>query len=64
MIKFLFCLFGLVGVSTLPYYRDAIPNGYAVFNPCGSSFWEAVGHYDPDHHTTEKNPFALVDEFS
>ena len=43
-----------------PYYRDWIPNGYAVFNPCGASFWEAVGHYNPTHHTIVKNPFGVV----
>ncbi|XP_052695550.1 temptin-like [Crassostrea angulata] len=58
MIKLVICLFGLLAVSSHPYYRDAIPNGYAVFNPCGTSYWEAVGHYDPNHHTIDKNPFA------
>lgn len=43
-----------------PYYRDYIPNGYAVFNPCGASYWQAVGHYDPNHHTVMKNPFGVV----
>lgn len=43
-----------------PYYRDYIPNGYAVFNPCGASYWEAVGHFDPNHHTVLKNPFGIV----
>ncbi|XP_034322252.2 temptin [Magallana gigas] len=43
-----------------PYYRDYIPNGYAVFNPCGASYWQAVGHYDPNHHTVMKNPFGVA----
>lgn len=64
MIKLVLYLLGLIVVSARPSYRDAIPNGYAVFNPCGTSYWEAVGHYNPDHHTIEKNPFALVEEFS
>lgn len=63
MIKLFICLFGLIVVSSHPYYRDAIPNGYAVFNPCGASYWEAVGHYDPNHHTIDKNPFAQVEDF-
>ena len=50
----------LVSVRGHPYYRDYIPNGYAVFNPCGANFWEAVGHYDPLHHTVLKNPFGMV----
>ncbi|XP_052806755.1 temptin-like [Mya arenaria] len=43
-----------------PYYRDLIPNGYGVPNPCdgGATVWEAVGHYNPLHHTVDKNPFA------
>nr|XP_022291081.1 temptin-like [Crassostrea virginica] len=59
MLAFYICLIGLVCVTGHPSFRDKIPNGYAVFNPCGSSFWQAVGHYDPDHHTMEKNPFGL-----
>ncbi|XP_078330994.1 temptin-like [Crassostrea virginica] len=60
MIKLFVCLLGLVFVSSHPYYRDRIPNGYAVSNPCGAGFWEAVGHYDPNHHTIDKNPFGLA----
>ena len=60
MLAFYICLIGLVCVTGHPSFRDKIPNGYAVFNPCGSTFWQAVGHYDPDHHTMEKNPFGLV----
>ena len=63
MIKLFVCLLGLVFVSSHPYYRDRIPNGYAVSNPCGAGFWEAVGHYDPNHHTIDKNPFGLVYTF-
>ncbi|XP_062590083.1 temptin-like [Saccostrea cucullata] len=59
MILFYLSLIGLSSVGALPYYRDRIPNGYKVFNPCGSSYWEAVGHYSPFTHTAEKNPFAL-----
>lgn len=58
MIKLVLYLFGLIVVSAHPYYMDAIPKGYAVFNPWGSSYWEALGHYVPDHHTKEKNPFG------
>ncbi|KAK3593438.1 hypothetical protein CHS0354_020200 [Potamilus streckersoni] len=45
------------------FYRDSIPNGHSVPNMCygiiGGRIWAAVGHYDPDHHTQSKNPFAL-----
>lgn len=60
MLRLFLYFVGVVYVSALPYYRDRIPNGYAVFNPCGAAFWEAVGHYNPYHHTIEKNPFAKV----
>lgn len=43
-----------------PGYRDSIPNGYTVPNPCGSDSWQAVGHYDPFHHTIAKNQFGKV----
>ncbi|WAR04971.1 hypothetical protein MAR_020340 [Mya arenaria] len=48
------------GVLGHPYYRDRIPNGFSVPNPCdgGATLWEAVGHYNPLHHTVDKNPFA------
>ncbi|XP_052254787.1 temptin-like isoform X2 [Dreissena polymorpha] len=42
-----------------PDFRDFFPNGYTVPNPCGSGIWEAVGHYDPNHHTVNKNRFGL-----
>ncbi|XP_061181570.1 temptin-like isoform X1 [Saccostrea echinata] len=62
MIKIfeILCFVGFISVMAHPYYRDRIPNGYAVSNPCGSGFWEAVGHYDPLHHTHDKNPFGLA----
>jgi hypothetical protein len=60
MIRLFLCFVGVLYVSGLPTYRDRIPNGYRVFNPCGAGYWEAVGHYNPYHHTMEKNPFALV----
>jgi len=47
-------------VSAHPYYRDRIPNGHTVPNPCGSGYWEPVGHYDPVHHTRAKNVFGKV----
>ncbi|XP_045205717.2 temptin-like [Mercenaria mercenaria] len=43
-----------------PQYRDSIPNGYSVPNPCGLGTWETVGHFDPHHHTHDKNPFGLA----
>jgi hypothetical protein len=50
----------IVVLQAHPYYRDQIPNGWSVPNPCGGGIWEAVGHYDPHHHTVLKNPFAQV----
>lgn len=41
-----------------PGYRDLMPNGYSVPNPCGADTWQAVGHYDPNHHTIAKNQFG------
>merc|ERR1712179_572628 len=41
-----------------PAYRDMLPNGYSVPNPCGGGTWDAVGHYDAIHHTHDKNPFG------
>ena len=46
-----------------PYYRERIPNGYSVPDPCSGGIWEAVGHYDPLHHTIQKNPFAIASIF-
>ncbi|XP_060591796.1 temptin-like [Ruditapes philippinarum] len=47
-------------VSAHPYYADLIPNGHSVPNPCGTGLWLAVGHYDPIHHTHDKNPFGMA----
>ncbi|XP_063431366.1 temptin-like [Mytilus trossulus] len=45
--------------SCKPSYRDYIPNGYNVPNPCVSpGVWNAVGHYNPFHHTLIKNKFG------
>ena len=43
-----------------PNFRNNIPNGHGVPNPCGSGFWSAVGHYNYNSGTEEKNQFALV----
>ncbi|XP_052805958.1 temptin-like [Mya arenaria] len=48
----------VAAVSAYPTYRDKIPNGYSVPDPCGGGIWEAVGHYDPTHHTILKNMFG------
>ncbi|KAJ8303279.1 hypothetical protein KUTeg_019675 [Tegillarca granosa] len=41
-----------------PGFRDKLPNGYAVPNPCPSSLvWNAVGHYNPNRFTAILNPF-------
>ncbi|XP_063431365.1 temptin-like [Mytilus trossulus] len=46
--------------SCKPSYRDYIPNGYIVPNPCFSPrVWDAVGHYNPVHHTLIKNQFGV-----
>ncbi|KAL4233044.1 hypothetical protein ACF0H5_007730 [Mactra antiquata] len=51
----------VAAVVAYPYYQLQIPNGATVPDPCNSgSIWLAVGHYDPTHHTQEKNPFALL----
>lgn len=60
IMKGFLCLVGIISVSAYPNYRDNIPNGYAVHNPCGSFFWEPVGHFDPSHHTKDKNQFGKV----
>ncbi|KAH3701020.1 temptin-like [Dreissena polymorpha] len=56
LIAFIAVLLG--AVSAHPFYRDSFPNGYSVPNPCGGGIWEAVGHYDPNHHTINKNRFG------
>ncbi|KAL4233040.1 hypothetical protein ACF0H5_007726 [Mactra antiquata] len=44
-----------------PAFQLRIPNGQQVPDPCNDGqIWLAVGHYDPDHHTLQKNPFALA----
>eukprot|EP00105_Crassostrea_gigas_P021620 XP_011440809.1 PREDICTED: temptin [Crassostrea gigas] len=58
MIRLILCVVGISCVFSAPQYRDLIPNGYQVFNPCGANFWEAVGHYNAVHHTIDKNPFG------
>lgn len=60
MIRLIVCVVGISCVFSAPQYRDLIPNGYQVFNPCGANFWEAVGHYNAVHHTIDKNPFGKV----
>lgn len=43
------------------YYRDRMPNGYSVPNPCQTSaIWEGAGHFNPFHHTHLKNSFGNV----
>ncbi|XP_052805957.1 temptin-like [Mya arenaria] len=49
----------LTGALAHDYYRDRIPNGYSVPNPCGGGTWAPVGHFDPSHHTIQKNQFGL-----
>ncbi|XP_045199192.1 temptin-like [Mercenaria mercenaria] len=49
----------VASASAHTYYMDLIPNGHNVPNPCGGSAWLAVGHYDPTHHTHDKNQFGL-----
>ena len=51
-----------IHISTCkPSYRDYIPNGYIVPNPCVyPSIWDAVGHFLPLHHTIVKNQFGWV----
>lgn len=44
-------------------YQNLIPNGHTVPNPCGTGYWLAVGHFDPLHHTHDKNQFGLVSFF-
>lgn len=50
----------VAAVSAHIEYQNYIPNGHSVPNPCGGGYWLPVGHYDPDHHTHDKNPFGLV----
>lgn len=57
LVSFAACI---LVIGAHPYYRDLIPNGYNVPNPCGGGIWEAVGHYDALHHTIQKNQFGQV----
>ena len=41
-------------------FRNNIPNGGGVPNPCSSGYWSSVGHYSINSGTVEKNQFALV----
>ncbi|XP_050409615.1 temptin [Patella vulgata] len=51
-----------VAVSGLFIYRERIPNGDSVPNPCGTGgIWNGVGHYNQNGGGT-LNPFGL--EFS
>ncbi|XP_052254860.1 temptin-like isoform X1 [Dreissena polymorpha] len=55
------CIAVLLGAAYAhPFYRDGFPNGYSIPNPCGGGIWEAVGHYDPHHHTINKNRYGLA----
>ena len=59
------CLFRLAvlalcvtSVHAYAFYRDNIPNGYNVTNPCNSSKkWDGVGHENPGGAGT-RNPFG------
>ncbi|VDI33511.1 temptin-like [Mytilus galloprovincialis] len=47
-------------VLSRPDFRDKIPSGYRVPNPCRiPATWNPVGHYNPEHFTSIKNPFGL-----
>ncbi|KAL4232010.1 hypothetical protein ACF0H5_009588 [Mactra antiquata] len=59
MNKFIIFSLCVAAVVAHPAYQLLIPNGAAVPDPCTpGSIWLAVGHYDPIHHTHDKNPFA------
>ncbi|XP_052220094.1 MOXD1 homolog 2-like isoform X1 [Dreissena polymorpha] len=48
----------VTSVHAYPSYRDNIPNGYNVANPCDSSKkWDGVGHEKPGGAGT-RNPFG------
>ncbi|XP_060593547.1 temptin-like [Ruditapes philippinarum] len=49
----------LASASAHVTYQTMIPNGDKVPDPCGNGVWLAVGHYDPLHHTHDKNRFGL-----
>ncbi|KAK6190319.1 hypothetical protein SNE40_002215 [Patella caerulea] len=53
-----FLLFGLFcAVLGRSNFRNNIPNGYAVPNPCRSGYWNGVGHYNSKGGGT-LNPFG------
>lgn len=41
-------------------YLSLIPNGNKVKDPCTGLNWRPVGHFNPSHHTKDKNQFGLV----
>ena len=42
-------------------YRNSMPNGFSVPNPCGTPvIWDLVGHFNPLYHTQLKNSFGHV----
>lgn len=46
-------------------YRDRLPNGYNVPNPCKpGTIWEAVGHNDPLNGSHQHNPFGEVNKLA
>ncbi|VDI33513.1 Hypothetical predicted protein [Mytilus galloprovincialis] len=61
MIKFVTLLLVISPmVLSRPNFRDLIPNGYHVPNPCRiPATWNPVGHYNPEHYTNLKNPFGV-----
>ncbi|KAJ8305439.1 hypothetical protein KUTeg_015984, partial [Tegillarca granosa] len=40
-------------------YLSLIPNGDKVKDPCTGLYWRPVGHFNPNHHTKDKNQFGL-----
>ena len=57
----LFLVFALVFVvESYPFYRDRIPNGYNVPNPCNTRLvWDGVGHRNKAGAGV-RNPFGEV----
>ena len=50
-------LLSVSAVAGFGSYRDIIPNGRTVPNPCNGGFWQAVGHPDPARGG-QRNSFA------
>ncbi|XP_070189002.1 temptin-like [Littorina saxatilis] len=48
----------VVAVWSYPEYRDYIPNGNNVLNPCDATIWIGVGHENP-MGGGQRNPFGL-----